>query len=149
MNILHKCYVILMIELHWVKFVLTSLKSLLNWQSIISSITHFQNFHAIFCFIFPAMLLSSKFGKYYNNINKAYNSPTTLIVHNSSHCVKLGCLFLLFCNFCRISLQVQLRFSLKFPYGHVELFSVLVESRFVIGQKLRELPYDGPSDKWS
>ena len=64
---LNKCYVILMIELHWVKFILTSLKSLLNWQNIISSIAHFQNFHAIF----PVMLLSSKFDKYYNNINSA------------------------------------------------------------------------------
>ena len=71
----------------------------------------------------------------------------TLIVPYSSHSVKLGCLFLLFCDFCFISLQVQLRFSLKFPYEHVKLISMRFESSIVIGQQLRELACDWPADK--
>ena len=44
-------------------------------------------------------------------------------------------------------MQVQLRFSLKFPYEHVKLFSMRFENSFVIGQQLRELACDWPADK--
>ena len=46
-------------------------------------------------------------------------------------------------------MQVQLRFSLKFPYDHVKFFSMRFESSIVIGQQLRELACDWPADKWS
>ena len=58
-----------------------------------------------------------------------------------------GHIFLLFCHFCLISLQVQPLFSLQFPYEHAKLFSMCFESSFVIGQQLRELACDWPADK--
>ena len=80
-----------------------------------------------------------------NNIRYLLNSLPTLIVLYSSNPVKLGCIFLLFCHFCLIYLQVQVRISLKFPYEHVELFSMGVESSIVIGQQLRELACNWPA----
>ena len=45
----------------------------------------------------------------------------------------------LFWHFCLLSVQVQLRLTLKFSYDHVKMFSMSFDSSIVIGQQLREL----------
>ena len=53
----------------------------------------------------------------------------------------------LFCPFCLLSVQVQLRLTLKFSYDHVRMFSMSLDSSIVIGQQLRELACDWPAAK--
>ena len=55
----------------------------------------------------------------------------------------------LFWHFCLLSVQVQLRLTLKFSYDHVKMLSMSFDSSIVIGQLLRELACDWPADKWS
>ena len=55
----------------------------------------------------------------------------------------------LFCHFCLLSVQVQLRLTLKLSYDHVKMFSMSFGSSIVIGQQLRELACDWPATKSS
>ena len=97
-NILHKCYVILVIELDWVKFVLTSLKSLLNWLALLAA-SHSSKTYTPFFVLFLQLCCCQV---------SLTNIPTTLIVHNSSHCVNSS----LFCS----AIFVLYLCKLKFPW---------------------------------
>ena len=70
-----------------------------------------------------------------NNIRYLLNSLLTLTVPYSSHSVKLGCLFILFCHFCLISLQLSTR-PCTFPPAHWRLILLIHDFSLVIEGKL-------------
>ena len=74
--------------------------------------------------------------------------PHTFVpTHVCAHTHLCPDMLYLFCHFCLLSVQVQLRLTLKFSYDHVKMFSMSFDSSSVIGQQLRELACDWPAAK--
>ena len=93
---------------------------------IICSNTHFNTstpFYVLFlqlCCCYIRQIIGITFLIACYNVNNTYSI--------SSLSVKVGCQFFFSCisDFCLVFLKVQHRFSLKFPYEHIRLFSMCV-----------------------